>query len=419
MNRRFLTVATDITNFCNLKCRVCYFNLDDKVTKERVSHKQFAAMFGPFSDRIKTIGLSCAYEPLLAHYNDLSKILDFIKENEIPESFLITNVTCLDEKTAKLLVNSSLTCLQVSFNSHIKEIYQASHVGAKFEKVVEKIRFFSDYKKKINTKLPLLQFNCILGRSNIEDMLEYLDFISELGADAIDLRHLVVYDGSGLEMESLHLHKEIANRYFDLIRKKTSELGLHISAMPDNFCIGKPTDVVANSDDDKQSSKPCGVNEVKEERSVPDQVDERKPIEDSVEAAGHIEKESIPANPPSKNEPDQNITISSPIQNSKKAQPDFVSSHESQACSVRCTLPLEFMSVLPNGDVRPCTFWYGEAPIGNLTETDFDTLWNSEAYVKLRDDVSKGVFTRKCCRSCPTVGGGSVDDEQSFSSKKI
>ena len=75
------------------------------------------------------------------------------------------------------------------------------------------------------------------------------------------------------------------------------------------------------------------------------------------------------------------------------------------------------MQIRPGGDVLPCCYWYGEKPIGNLIETDFDTLWNKKEYVKLRREVSQGIFIRHCCKNCPELGSGIVDDEGGFEEK--
>ncbi len=75
------------------------------------------------------------------------------------------------------------------------------------------------------------------------------------------------------------------------------------------------------------------------------------------------------------------------------------------------------MYVRPDGGVQPCVMWFGEEPVGNLAKDDFATVWNDPGYVALREEVAHGILTRRCCRTCPSLGGGSVDDEGSFEEK--
>jgi radical SAM protein with 4Fe4S-binding SPASM domain len=77
------------------------------------------------------------------------------------------------------------------------------------------------------------------------------------------------------------------------------------------------------------------------------------------------------------------------------------------------------MYVRPNGEIQPCVFWYGEEPVGDLSETDFATTWKDPEYAALREEVARGVFTRRCCRTCPAQGCGSVDDDGSFAAKTL
>ena len=58
-------------------------------------------------------------------------------------------------------------------------------------------------------------------------------------------------------------------------------------------------------------------------------------------------------------------------------------------------------------------------PVGNMLEMDFDTMWNNEEYIELRNEVADGIFTRKCCQSCPSLGSGNVNENDSFQVKTL
>ena len=67
-----------------------------------------------------------------------------------------------------------------------------------------------------------------------------------------------------------------------------------------------------------------------------------------------------------------------------------------------------------NGDLRPCGFWYDEAPFGNLDRDSFNTVWNDPAYRQFRDEMQRGVISKACCQACPSMGVGDVNDPQTF-----
>jgi len=245
-DRRFLNVQIDITNFCNLKCRMCYFRFQSvpMAARRQLTYDQVVKMIGPWASRIKSLGLSCGAEPLLADRRELLKILEFPEARGIPQSMLVTNATALDREIARKIVDSRIRMLQISFDSHVKETFEMIREGASYDRVVENIKYLRDYKKEKKSSFPYIQFVCILARWNIEQMSEYLDFIPLLGANGVDFRHLIVYQEAKLEDQSLVLDKALANRTLDLIREKCRTHGFHLNTIPENFALdpaGEPS----------------------------------------------------------------------------------------------------------------------------------------------------------------------------------
>jgi radical SAM protein with 4Fe4S-binding SPASM domain len=330
---RTLTVQTDLANYCNLRCRMCFFYTGSPEVRIRLSFDEFLKRFDSFADRIHTFGLSCATEPLVMREEDLRRVFKWIRDRAIPESFMVTNAMLLRPKLAEVFIDSGLSRLVVSLDSHIREKYEAIRLGAKFETVIKNVRYFDDYRRSKGLASPQLQINCVLMRRNIEEVGPFLDFIHELGADAVDFRHLVPYSGLDIERESLVHFKELTNENLRIARAKCAELGVRIASIPDEFSF---------------AAEPAG-----------------------------------------------------PQEPTKRA----------------CLIPNTFLYVRPDGNIQPCVLWFGEEPVGNLANEVFETVWNQPAYATFRDEVSRGILTRRCCRTCPSIGGGSVDNEGSFEEK--
>jgi radical SAM protein with 4Fe4S-binding SPASM domain len=83
----------------------------------------------------------------------------------------------------------------------------------------------------------------------------------------------------------------------------------------------------------------------------------------------------------------------------------------------RCQFPWHWFGVLPNGDVSPCGWWYGEQPMGNIKLQSFEEIWNSEAYLRLRSEHCRGDL-RTTCLTCPAAGLGNVNNNGAFLTKK-
>ncbi len=237
--RRIFNVQVDLTNYCNLKCKMCYFQFQSipVEARRRLSYDQLVKIVGPWADRIKSLGLSCGAEPLLAERKELLKILGFPREYGIPRSLLTTNATLMDEEVARRIVDSGIGIIQISMDSHLKEKYEMIRVGAHFDRVVENIKYLRDYKKERKSSSPYIQFGCVLMRWNIEDVSDYLDFVHLLGANGVAFQHVVVYQGSEISDQSLSLDKPLANRYLDLIREKCRTHGFHLNTIPENFSL--------------------------------------------------------------------------------------------------------------------------------------------------------------------------------------
>ena len=332
-NERTLTVQTDLANFCNLRCRMCYFYAWRPEVRVRLDFDEFRRRFDSFAHRIRTFGVSCATEPLVVPEEELYQVFGWIRARGIPDSFMVTNAMLLRPRIAETFINAGLSRLIVSLDSHVKETYEGIRLGARFETVVENVRYFRDYRTSKRLTSPALHVNFVMMRRNIEEVGPYLDFVHELGADAVDFRHLVPYSGFGLGNESLVHHKELCNKHLHVARAKCTELGIRIANIPDDFSLG----------------------------------------------AGSVRPQG-------------------PTKRS-------------------CNVPSSFIYVRPDGGIQPCTLWFGEEAVGNLANDDFATVGSEQHYATFRDEVAHGVLVRRCCKSCPSLGGGGVDNESSFEEK--
>jgi radical SAM protein with 4Fe4S-binding SPASM domain len=83
-----------------------------------------------------------------------------------------------------------------------------------------------------------------------------------------------------------------------------------------------------------------------------------------------------------------------------------------------CLFPWHWVGIHPNGDIRPCGWWYdGEPAMGNIRLQTFEEIWNSESYNKLRSEHQSGLL-RSTCQVCPAAGLGNVNNRDAFKVRK-
>lgn len=329
---RFLTVFLDLHNSCNLRCRMCHFGF--RGDKPNNPHFMGLEDFRRLADHVfahtAELALSPCTEPM--YHKDFLGFLKMIGPYQIPNFWLMTNASLLTEDIARELIRMKAKRLLISLDSHKKEVYEGIKVGSDFELVVKNIQMLDRLKRESGARCPEINFNCLLMRSNIEHVEEYLEFVKNIGGTKVGFFHVIVFkDALQMRGESLFHHKELANEYLEKIPKKAAELGIEIERLPEKFAVGRI-------------------------------------------AAGH------------------------------------------QQAAQKCRYPWHMAVVDCRGNLRPCEFWFGQEPFGNLVETPFVRIWNHGKYRQLRQDLLKGALRRSSCTHCVSMSSldGRTDDENAF-----
>ena len=91
----------------------------------------------------------------------------------------------------------------VSVDSPRKETYEAIRIGADFGRLLKTIEYLVAARVKAGKSTPRLRFNVTLMRSNIQEVEELVTLAANLGVAYLDFRHMLIYEGLGMEEESL------------------------------------------------------------------------------------------------------------------------------------------------------------------------------------------------------------------------
>lgn len=233
---RRLKVIWDISNKCNLRCRMCHFSHDDVFYRSAhyTSSAMFEAMAASVLPLAHTLILSAANEPLMSpHFIDILKIA---ANYSIPEVLFLSNGQLLSEKIAGAILETGVTQVQISTDGATRETYEYIRRGARFDRLVRNLEYLSARKRELGRSLPRLQFNIVLMRRNLAELPLFVDLAEKVGVEWIAARHLLMMHGLGMEQETLAQNRSEANFHFRrLLQRVDRSKTVKLIEFPDFF----------------------------------------------------------------------------------------------------------------------------------------------------------------------------------------
>jgi MoaA/NifB/PqqE/SkfB family radical SAM enzyme len=236
-----LRVFFDLSNKCNIRCRQCYFSYDSFYFARPVFLKpdvfeRVAEQVLPYA---RTVLLSAGTEPLTSPY--FLDILAIVARFAPPEVLFLTNGLLLKPRIADALVEHQLSAVHFSTDGATRETYEAIRRGGNFDTFCRNIAYLAERKRLRQSALPKLVFNLTLMKSNLDELEAFVDLAQQLGVSEIGGRHVAVFEGLGMENESLVHDKQRANERFHAMLEKAARAGIAVTNFPDYFRIdGQP-----------------------------------------------------------------------------------------------------------------------------------------------------------------------------------
>jgi MoaA/NifB/PqqE/SkfB family radical SAM enzyme len=234
---RSLRVYFDLSNKCNIRCRQCYFSYDSFFYRKAVFLKP--DLFGRIAARVlpfaRTVLLSAGAEPLTSPY--FPDILDIVAQYAPPEVLFLTNGLLLTPALADAVVEHQVSAVHFSVDGATRATYEHIRRGGNFDRLRRNIAYLAERKRLRESRLPKLVFNITLMRSNVEELGAFVDLAQELGVSEIGGRHVAVFEGLGMQAESLVHDKRRANECFHAMLEKAARAGIVVTNFPDYFRI--------------------------------------------------------------------------------------------------------------------------------------------------------------------------------------
>ena len=198
----------ETTNRCNLDCIMCYKHEHLKETGD-IDFE----LFKQIAQAVKGARHICCHgggEPLL--HPRIVEMINYVHDTCHPETLSITtNGTLLDRKMAAKLRVSKLNTLFVSIDGASKETFESIR-GTSFERVVENVRYF-----KSISKIPTV-IQCTVMKQNLASLPGLPKLVSHMGAERINVQHLLSWNVQAEKMRILDLYDE-----FKRVREQTMQ----------------------------------------------------------------------------------------------------------------------------------------------------------------------------------------------------
>ena len=155
-------------------------------------------------------------------------MLTLAKEGEMTVSFN-SNGTRITDEIAEQMVLLEQDALVISFSAGEEDTYERVHKGARYEKTIENIKRINGYKEMYGKKLPLLNFEFVAMRQNIEELPALIRLAQSLHVERIMVIHLTVHDDDMLDqMLDQPKYLELTTTVFNASKALARELGIEL-----------------------------------------------------------------------------------------------------------------------------------------------------------------------------------------------
>ena len=162
-----VSISTELTNFCNLKCPECSSG-SDQMTRQRgnMDIALFRKVIDELGPYLYNLNLYFQGEPMM--HPLFFSFLEYCKDIH---STVSTNGHFISAENSEKIVSSGLNSLIVSLDGADQDCYSKYRIGGSFDKVVNGLKSVSESKKLNNSKMKIeIQF--LVNRFNQHQISE-------------------------------------------------------------------------------------------------------------------------------------------------------------------------------------------------------------------------------------------------------
>ena len=245
--RRFIDLEIDVSNKCNIRCRMCYFSFDHTFRARPVYLRPntFASIAQTILPHARAVMLSLGSEPLTSPH--FVPILELTARHDVPEVGFYTNGLLMNGRVIDAVLANRVTLVAVSVDGATKKTFESIRRGADFDLLLRNVRALVRRRAETGRTLPRVRFGVVMMRQNIEELPDIVTLAWRLGVEELNFFHAVVYEGLEMQEQSLVGYKQLSNHYLERARARALELGLTVVHNPSPFKLDEPSVAAAKS----------------------------------------------------------------------------------------------------------------------------------------------------------------------------
>jgi MoaA/NifB/PqqE/SkfB family radical SAM enzyme len=209
--RRTRSIVMDITDRCNLKCRMCYFANVDRLSfpphdlkltdRGFMPNEVFEQIATDLFPAAREVALACAAEPLI--HPQFTELVRIAGTHRVPRLWFPTNLLALTEAKAEAIVDARVRTVAVSIDGVTRETYEGIRVGARWDRLQSRLDLLHRVRRRLGARRPSLRVIFTWMRSNRDELRRLPAFADDIGASELDVRFVTPTEGVDVTPELL------------------------------------------------------------------------------------------------------------------------------------------------------------------------------------------------------------------------
>lgn len=223
-------VGTNLT--CNLKCIFCRRTSPREASRIESLKPNEREMSFTIIDKIKdlipyaeTFNITPFGEPFM--FSKLPDLLEEYKKFNSDNLAITTNCTLINEKNARLVIESGVKTMFLSIDTCDINTYEEMRFPGKFHKVEEGLNYINHFKKKLNSPKPNLVLTSTFMKKNLYQMAALPDFAKRHNIDELSIQLMEI---SSPELADEDLAKDLlsARKEINITKAKCAAMGIKV-----------------------------------------------------------------------------------------------------------------------------------------------------------------------------------------------
>jgi MoaA/NifB/PqqE/SkfB family radical SAM enzyme len=234
-----LTLELNITNKCNLQCKMCWLRSTKPEYEEMGEEELERIVEEAIALGVKEFRFPGSGEPLIRK-KILFKLMEKVKEKG-RNGLLISNGTLFSEEDVKRLIEIEWDVLTISLDGPSPEINDYIRgVSGSFERVIKTLNFIKKWKEKLKKDKPWLRMNTVLTNKNYDKLEKMLMIAKKYDFKEVLIQPMTIFSKEGEKLKVNNV--EEARKYL----KAGNEVAKRLKIRTNMDSIAKNIGVIEN-----------------------------------------------------------------------------------------------------------------------------------------------------------------------------